>query len=131
MIKFTLRGGDPKEVTATFRNPRATDWHCYGAELASRLGEPARNLRSEGSINRAAEEMQNIILQSYEVACPLRTRTGSKRVAWWNRKLTKLRSRSRKLLNRAFKTRSDTDWASYEEVQGEYKKGIKVSEVEA
>lgn len=52
----------------TYKNTRPTNWHSFRTEFASRLGKPMRNMRSESINNQAARKLQNIIMQSYEVA---------------------------------------------------------------
>ncbi len=46
---------------------------------------------------------------------------------WWNRKIEKLRKTSRRLFNRAQRTKSPDDWSNYRLTLKEYKKEIQIS----
>ncbi|XP_044575186.1 uncharacterized protein LOC123258995 [Cotesia glomerata] len=130
-INFSVKGNKDNGTRDTYRNPRSTDWLKYRKELGNRLGKPVRGLRNVPKIEQAAEHLQQAIVQSYEIACPLKVRKSSKRVTWWNAKLNKLRTLSRRLLNKGLKTKADQDWADYKATQKRYKKCIKVSKSEA
>ncbi|XP_057329823.1 uncharacterized protein LOC130670435 [Microplitis mediator] len=130
-IHFSLEGSRNGGTGGTYRNRKATDWLIYKKELVGRLGEPCGTLRTAGRIEQAVEHLQTAIVQSYEIACPLKTRKCSKRVIWWNAELSRLCSWSRKLLNKALKTRADQNWAEYKTAQIQYKRCIKVSKAEA
>ncbi|XP_048515580.1 uncharacterized protein LOC125502066 [Athalia rosae] len=74
--------------------------------------------------------LQTAINKAYEAACPAKQRKCSKKVTWWNKELGQLRTRSRKLLNRALKTGIDSDWEAHKATQETYKKKIKKSKEE-
>ncbi|XP_048511339.1 uncharacterized protein LOC125500980 [Athalia rosae] len=73
-------------------------------ELAKGLRGPCCKLGTIGIVKGAVGTLQTAINQAYEAACPTRQRKCSKKVTWWNKELGQLRTRSRKLLNRALKT---------------------------
>ncbi|XP_063979932.1 uncharacterized protein LOC135163956 [Diachasmimorpha longicaudata] len=80
--------------------------------------------------DRLEDEVERIhvaLIESFQIACPAkRCRQGNK-VPWWSQELDRLRSQSRRLGNRAHKSKRAEDWTLYRNVQREYKRLIKQS----
>ncbi|XP_046751341.1 uncharacterized protein LOC124414441 [Diprion similis] len=130
-ITFSLAADGELEPTGTHRNPRATDWPSYKEELDWRLQGPCSSLSSTSAVENEVTHLQSSIIQAFEIACPAKLKVNRPKVPWWNGPLDKLRSSSRKLLIRALKTNTDTDWAAYKGTQEEYKKLNKRSKTKA
>ena len=63
-----------------------------------------------GELELAADLLQRALIMSFENNCPPCT-VGSGQVAqWWNNHLDGFRTRTRKLYNRANKTKASSDW---------------------
>lgn len=129
LIKFSIAGSAAHRPPDSYRNPRATDWTTYKEGLAGKLAGGRERPGSRGEIEREVNFLRSAMIDSYEAANPLKKRVSRKTVAWWNRDLTKARTRSRKLLNKALKTNTVSDWDSYREAQRDYKKLIRRSKL--
>ena len=68
--------------------------------------------------------MERIKRKVFEKNCPPSTVCFGRGVQWWNKHLETLRSRTRKLYNRAQKTKEAVDWGLYKVAQKEYKNKI-------
>ncbi|XP_011313491.1 uncharacterized protein [Fopius arisanus] len=109
------------------RNPRTTDCTSFKEELEARLGE--RRLRPS-NVRRLEDEVDTIhdaLIGAFHKACPIKASRQGKKVAWWSRKLNRLRVLPRRLWNHAYRTKSHEDWIQYRNVQREYKRLIKKS----
>lgn len=56
------------------------------------------------------EEVNRAIVQAYESSCPISCQKDPKETPWWNKTLGELRSKVRKLFNKA---KRDGDWQTY------------------
>ena len=106
---------------SSFRNPRTTDWLKYVAKLAEHLGRSPLPCRRHWQVEEAAEFVKQAIIDSYEDSCKLRTHRGQKRTPWWNSGLEKLRRETRRLFNKAMRTKQPTDWEEHKASQRRYK----------
>lgn len=130
-ILFNIKGGEAQNCTSAYRNPRTTDWNSYREALVGRLGGTGGWMKTERRIEEGVNTLTSAIIQSYEAACPVRERKSVKKVAWWSGELSKLRSDSRRMLNRAMKTMAEPDWAIYRATQRTYKRLVKSSKRKA
>lgn len=130
-ISFQAMAGEELPPETTYRNPRATDWTSYREVLSGRLRGTDGRSRTEGGIEGDVESLQASIIHAYEAACPAKTRKVNKKVAWWNRELGKLRSASRRLLNKALRANSEENWAAYRSTQRTYKRLVRKSKTDA
>ena len=115
------------------RNPRKTDWTRYNELVDNGLSNQVlpQKIHTVAKLNEYTNNFCDVLRSSYEEACPIRKERSGKTVPWWNRELEKLRKVSRKLLNRALKTRKETDWNTYKTKQNEYKKLIRSSKTDS
>lgn len=130
-ISFTLTTGLSCKPEEVFRNPKATNWNLYKEVLEGKLEGNGSRLWTVGSIDAAVDRLQKDIIDAYKEACPEKKTTGHKKVAWWSGELQTLRSRTRKLLNKAMSRNSDQDWTAYKAAQKEYKKLIRKSKTDS
>lgn len=127
LINFELLGRSCQAPVELRRNPRKANWPTFKVELEGLIGNLRDWPRTGGGIEREAGELQTASIHAFEAACPIRERRVNKKVAWWSAELNKLRKCSRRLLNRALRSRQDLDWAAYKEAQRAYKKLVKKS----
>ncbi|XP_076289818.1 uncharacterized protein LOC143213650 [Lasioglossum baleicum] len=127
LISFRLEGEACDVPTGPYRNPRACDWSLYKEELDTRLGGLYVRPKTTTETECAVADIQSAVTQSYELACPAKSRKSSKKVPWWSNELNKTRSKTRKLLNRAMKVNSEDAWSTYRESQKDFKRLIKSS----
>lgn len=114
--------GADKTVTPTGRNPRKTNWTTFTKLVENRMGNHRiqRKLSNVAKLNEYTNLICDTLVDCYKKACPVRKERSGKSVPWWSRDLDKLRKASRKLLNRAMKTRKEEDWDAYKLKQKEY-----------
>ncbi|XP_018569392.1 uncharacterized protein LOC108909507 [Anoplophora glabripennis] len=105
-----------------YRDPKRNDWDSYRTELQVRTREICTKLRNTYDLERAVEELQNAVTRSYEYSCPIKVRSDKHTVPWWCKELTQLRRQTRKLFNRAKRTR---EWEAYRATLTEYNKQIR------
>ncbi|XP_063994328.1 uncharacterized protein LOC135171629 [Diachasmimorpha longicaudata] len=109
-IRFSIEGCAQQQQDRLRRNPRATDWDSFGRNLEERLGvgrvRPCREDRLEDEVER----IHVALTESFETACPARRCRMGNKVPWWSRELDRLRSQSRRLGNRAHKSKRAEDW---------------------
>ena len=85
----------------TFRNPRSTNWDLYQENLATRFQGYLPDITTPYELDEAVEITTELIVNSYEEACPLRTiNVNRKSTPWWNSNLAKLRKDCRRSWNR-------------------------------
>jgi hypothetical protein len=71
---------------------------------------------------RYVEFLQQAIVSSHEINCPLRTTGRKKKVPWWNLQLGKLHPETGKPLNKAKRTGVISVWGSFKEAQEQNKR---------
>ena len=108
----------------TYRDPRKTNWEIYSSTIESEGDFVPNAISSHRDLEKASENIINKIKEAYYSNCPERKRSTNRNVSWWNKRLEKLRSKARKLFNKAKQT---SDWVKYREALTEYNKEIRRS----
>ena len=125
-ILFTLLYATERRTT--YRNPRNTNWEMYRDYLRESLSQTTPNkFNKVDEIDAAAEHLQKCIISSYEASCPIKNRKESGNPPWWGAELEGLRKETRKLFNKAKRTRLPQDWETFKDTQRRYKSAIKSS----
>lgn len=113
-----------------YRDPRRTNWDLFQEKLLDNLvydrGEP----QTQEEVEEALGKLEAHLLEAFSIACPLR-RTFANRSKFWSKKLEKLRKSSRKLFNRAQRTKSSADWYDYKISLKRYKKTLRAAKRKA
>lgn len=125
-IYFDLLGSSSSQKV-TFRNPRVTDWGAFRDKLKVNLEDVPKTIKTKESLNIAVTAISIGLIKAYEDSCPIKTMSTKRAVPWWNSKLEKLRSKTRKLFNKAKRT---LDWEAYREALTVYNKEIRKSKRE-
>jgi hypothetical protein len=71
-----------------------------------------RNILTIKDIDRSVDQLQRAIILSYYHNCPAKTTRSPRNAPWWNKELSGLRGKSRKLFNTAKRT---GQWDAYKE----------------
>jgi hypothetical protein len=87
----------------TFRNSRRTNWDSYKDDLKVNLETLPRRKRTIKNIGRTLDQLQRSIISFYYHNCPAKTTSSSGTTPWWNKKMSGLRPKTRKLFNIAKK----------------------------
>lgn len=106
------------------RNPRRTDWGAFKEELQGRFEDFPSRYGTCDELEHAADFLQRALITSFENNCPTSAVGSAEGSPWWNSHLEALRSKSRKLCNRANKTNKASDWERYKAAQREYNNKI-------
>ncbi|XP_063992905.1 uncharacterized protein LOC135170779 [Diachasmimorpha longicaudata] len=118
-IRFSIKGCAKLQQDRLRRNPRATDWDSFERNLEERLRVGRVRPCKEDRLEDEVEKIHVALTESFLMACPAkRCRQGNK-VPWWSRELDRLRSQSRRLGNRAHKSKRAEDWTLNRNVQRE------------
>jgi hypothetical protein len=88
----------------TFRKPRRTNWESYKENLKVNLETVSRRICTIMDIDWSADQLQQVIILSYYHSCPVKTTHSPRTTPWWNKKLSRLRAKIRKLFNIAKRT---------------------------
>lgn len=126
-IDFLLEA-DPAEISLN-RNPRKANWQLFRSIVME--GRLRWKISKVSAIDQAVDELNGLLTEAFERSCPQTTQLRPGRPTWWNKDLEKLRKRSKKLLNKALKTREEADWASYSEARKLFKRLIRKSKKES
>jgi hypothetical protein len=110
------------KIHVTFRNPKKTDWESYKNDLNENLGIISRKIRTIRDIDWSVDQMQRAIVMSYYQNCPAKTTRSPRRVTGWNKKLSGLRVKTRKIFNIAKRA---GQWDTYKETVTCYNKEIR------
>ncbi|XP_011313216.1 uncharacterized protein [Fopius arisanus] len=108
-----------------------SDHRCIRREQEERL-DVGRVKPS--NIERLEDEVKSIhraLTESFHQACPIRPCRVGRKVKWWNRELGRLKGLTRRLWNRAYRTKREEDWTQYRKIQREFKNLIKRSKESA
>jgi hypothetical protein len=81
-----------------------------------------RRIRTIKDIDRSVDQLQRAIISSYYQNYPAKTTHSSGTTPWWNKKLSGIRAKTRKLFNTAKRTRQ---WDTYKETLTCYNKEIR------
>ncbi|XP_046145749.1 uncharacterized protein LOC123989115 [Osmia bicornis bicornis] len=82
LITFNLKGDREGGTGEAYRNPKATNWALYREGLEGRLKGHCQRPRTVGEIEQAVKHLSSAVTQAYEVACPAKIVSSSKRVPW-------------------------------------------------
>lgn len=113
-----------------FRNPRNTNWESYREQLNALTDLDPKDIMSTKDIDAACNDLNAIIMQSYEVSCPLSRPPPPGKSPGWTSELTELKNRSRKTFNKAYNSKrlpqleQDILWDIHHKAKAEYKKAI-------
>lgn len=107
-----------------YRNAKLTDWNLYRILLKSELQDLPISIKDEVDLETYSNQFTNLIIKSYENSCPVKSKVLNRQVPWWNRKLSQLRTETRKLFNRAKRTNK---WSEYKVALTEYNKELRRS----
>ncbi|XP_032689122.1 uncharacterized protein LOC116852664 [Odontomachus brunneus] len=91
------------------RNPRNTNWTSYRKDLGTILKKAPSRFNTKQDLEVASQFVSDAIIEAYEANCPLRQKQVSTKIPWWNNELIKLRVETRRLFNRARKSKAETD----------------------
>jgi ribonuclease HI len=123
-IEFSILENEPTKSIP--RNPRRTDWELYRTTFSGLLGsmELSEPSNQEG-IDRLANQITTICNRSMKASCPDNAPRGKKKPRWWSKELQRSRNSSRKLFNKAKRTRAEEDWVAYKVELRSYKKMVR------
>ncbi|XP_048004470.1 uncharacterized protein LOC125240570 isoform X2 [Leguminivora glycinivorella] len=113
------------------RNPRRTDITAYKKLLEGKLDDNTHILRPNNT--KELEDQVNLltkhITDSYENTCPLSTPSAAGKNkdtnSWWGPELEQMRTKMRRLFNRAMNTKAEEDWDRYQTAKSDYKKRLR------
>jgi hypothetical protein len=96
----------------TFGNPKRTKWESYKDDLKGKLEIISGKIRTIKDIDRSVDQLQPAIILTYYQNCPAKTTCSPRMIPWWNKKLSGLRAKTRKLFNIVKRT---GQWDTYKE----------------
>lgn len=114
-IRFNIE--TPKVEPGTYRNPKTCNWELYKHTLKQELDQCPRRPQTPAAVELMNDFVSTAIIKAYEHSCPLRERREDRRVPWWNRELSSLRTEVRRLFNRAKRT---GEWEDYKSLRLKY-----------
>ena len=120
LIMFSVKGLS-RHVTEG-RNPKSTNWVSYKEDLHAKTVGQFGKLSSIADLDLAVDQLQQSIIQSYYQNCKATKADSPRLVPWWSKELSFLRSKCRKLFNRAKKS---GDWLSYKTALTSYNKAVR------
>ncbi|XP_058978632.1 uncharacterized protein LOC109613882 [Musca domestica] len=100
---------------------------CDANAHHSQWGSSNTNARvaSASDVDDSVKLLTKILIGSYERACPLTFPGKRHQPVWWSKDLAQLRKTSRRLYNKANKTKLGTDWEAYKLAFNKYNSEIK------
>lgn len=105
-ITFDLNLDTPPHIL--FRNPAATNWTIFIHQLETKISqnniEP--NLANTDELDDEIIRLQNMIIESYEAACPLHKHKSGQSVKYYTSEDRQSRAKLRKAFNRARSSKS-------------------------
>jgi hypothetical protein len=93
-----------KVEKSTYRNPQRTNWESYKDELKVNLGTISRNICTIKDVDWSVDRLQRAIVSSFQRNCPARTTRAPRMPPWWNKQMSGLRTKTRRLFNTAKRT---------------------------
>lgn len=96
----------------------------FEEDLKSQFKKTPTKFHTKDDLEMAADFLNDAIIDSYEMNCPLETKDPSARAPWWHKELSKLRAEGRRLFNRARNVNTPRSWEMYRQSQRIYKKAI-------
>jgi hypothetical protein len=101
----------------SYRVPRRTNWTLYRRRVQTKTNCLSTSIDHVVDLENAVDNLNEILIQSYEESCQPRRRVTNRDTPWWNDKLEALRREVRKLFNTAKRTQ---EWAQYKEALTKY-----------
>ncbi|XP_039763802.1 uncharacterized protein LOC120636403 isoform X3 [Pararge aegeria] len=99
---------------ALFRNARKTDWGKF-ASIVSKHSSNRFCYSNLEELEEGARELERVLSDAYNIACPLREIMPGKGKPWWSKELNKIRKKARRALRVALKKDNDDSWRAYRE----------------
>lgn len=123
-IIFDIEGAQVPQLSS-YRNPRKCDWNQYRLDLQQRLLDNPRIYYNNSALEATVTHLTESIVQAYEDNCPVTTKKCKTAITWWNEDLEALRKETRRLLNRAKRTKKQLHIAEHKFMQQYFKKAIR------
>jgi len=122
-IKLQIPAGI--QIVPPWRNPRATQWEAFYADLQQAHGGRLKNIWTAEDIENKVTIMQQHLETSYKNNCKERKTHTGKGAQWWYPALDRIRKKCTKNIRKARRNQLDRD--SVREVRRKYKKTIRQS----
>jgi hypothetical protein len=106
----------------TFRNPTRTNWESYKDNLNVNLEITVRSIHTIRDIDRSVDQLQQAIILSNYQNCPAKTTRSPRNASCWNKTLSELKAKSRRLFNISKRA---LHWDTYKEALTCYNKEIR------
>ncbi|XP_045466623.1 uncharacterized protein LOC123675318 [Harmonia axyridis] len=119
-IEFNVEATASADVEC--RIPRKTDWELYIAHISFDLKGLKYNISSNEDLENASAHFTSCLKRAFENNCPLRKKTISRDVPWWNNHLENLKKTSRKAFNKA---KREGSWNAYRLALTNYNKEVR------
>ena len=121
-IKFSIKSD--RVAQTKWRNPRATRWDAYYADLEKALGGPTGCVNTSDDIEKKeVSQLQNGLITSFKNNCKEKRHYPRKSATWWYPELDKMRKQCNRNIRRA--SRNQIDWETASTVRRNYKKAIR------
>ena len=98
-IAFSV--GKINNFILTYRVPQRTNWEEYRERLEVRVNKLKLKISTVAQLDNLAKDMNDAILEAYNLSCPMMKKNTNRENLWWNEFLRKSRQKVRKLENRA------------------------------
>ena len=126
LIMFSVLG--PSRIITEGRNPRNTNWDSYISQLEGETSGLPGKLSSFSDIDMAVDKLQHAIIRSYHHNCAISRNSTRRIVPWWSKELSSLRSKCRKLFNKAKKKGK---WSDYRSALTDYNKAVRTTKLKS
>ena len=120
-IQFQVKADRP--VLPSWRNPRATRWDAYCADLEAALGGRMTQIETTDDIEMELKALYSGIQTSFYKNCKERKHKYAKGALWWYPELNKMRKECRSNIRRA--RRNQIDGRTARDVRKKYKKVLR------
>lgn len=110
-----------------FRNPATTNWQQFTDILDTKLRDfpEITSPQNARELDILADSIQNILVEAYETACPIRKHKAGKSVPYYTSEDRNQRKRVRKAFNKCRYTRN---WSTYYNELRIYSKNLRIRE---
>lgn len=123
-IEFSILEKEPMKSIP--RNPRKTNWELYRTTFSRLLNSmDLQEPSNQEEIDNLVNQITTICNRSMNISCPDNIPRGKKKPRWWSKELQLSRNTSRKLFNKAKRTRAEEDWVAYKVQLQSYKRMIR------
>lgn len=122
-----------KPIPILVRNRRRTDWKTYQVYVKEHIKVlDELEISSAQEIDKAVESLNKVIMDGFEVACPLKqVKLKKTKTPFWNRDLSFLRKDTRKNWKVYTKNKSEENWEHYCKSRNVYSKALKKAQKES